>query len=61
MGDANVSQEPSTSTANADTNPDIATTPNVPAKSAETPDVSKDQGDDGGEIFLEGEEDMVIY
>lgn len=61
VGLANVLPEPSTSTAICDTNPDSPSTPDVPARTVEPPDVSKDHGDNGGEIVLEGEEDTVIY
>lgn len=61
VGLANDLQEPSNSAANTDTNtnPDLAS--DVPSKSVLSPDISKDHGDDGGEIVLEGEEDTVIY
>lgn len=61
VGLANVLPEPSTSTVHGDTNHDISSTPDIPAKAVEPPESSKDQGDDGGEIVLEGEEDTVIY
>lgn len=61
VGLANVLPEPSTSTAICDTNPDSPSTPDVPARAVEPPDVLKDHGDNGGEIVLEGEEDTVIY
>ena len=61
VGLANVLPEPFNSTTLVDTNPDISSTPDVPAKAIEPPEASKDHGDDGGEIVLEGEEDTVIY
>lgn len=61
VGLANVLPEPSTSTTIGDTNPEILSTPDVPARAIELPDASKDHGDNGGEIVLEGEEDTVIY
>lgn len=61
VGLANVLPEPSTSTAIGDTDPDIPSTPDAPARAVEPPDASKDQGDNGGEIVFEGEEDIVIY
>lgn len=53
--------ETSISAANGDTNPEISSAPEIPPKVDEPPDTSRDQGDDGGEIVLEGEEDTVIY
>lgn len=61
MGLANDLQEPSTSAAPTDTNTNQNPASDVPSKSVQSPDVSKDHGDDGGEIVLEGEEDTVIY
>lgn len=60
VGLANDLQEPSTSThANTNTDPNPAS--DAPSKLIQPDDVSKDHGDDGGEIVLEGEEDTVIY
>ena len=61
VGFANVLPESSTPTAIGDTNPELTSTPDVPARAVEPPDASKDHGDNGGEIVLEGEEDTVIY
>ena len=61
VGLANVLPAPSTSATIGDTDPDIRSTPDVPARAPELPDASKDHGDNGGEIVLEGEEDTVIY
>lgn len=61
VGLANVLPESSTSTAIGDTNPEIPSIPDVPARAVEPPDALKDHGDNGGEIVLEGEEDTVIY
>lgn len=61
VGLANVLPEPSTSTTIGNTDPDIRSTPDVPARATELPDASKDHGDNGGEIVFEGEEDTVIY
>lgn len=61
VGRANALPESFNSTALVDTNPDISSTPDVLAKALELPEISKDHGDDGGEIVLEGEEDTVIY
>lgn len=61
VGLANALKEPSTCTTNGDTNPKINPTSDLPARTIEPPDVSKDNGNDAGEILVEGEEDTVIY
>lgn len=61
VGFANALKEPSTCTTNGDTNPKINPTSDLPAKPIEPPDVCKDNGNDAGEILVEGEEDTVIY
>lgn len=53
-------QDSSTHPAPGDTNHEPVSTPDLPPKTAEPVDASKDQGDDGGEIVFEGE-DTVIY
>lgn len=44
-----------------DTDKSPSPTPDAPLQSVELSDTSKDQGDDGGDIVLEGDEDTVIY
>lgn len=61
VGLANALKESSTCTTNGDTNPKINPTSDLPAKKIEPPDVSKDNGNDAGEILVEGDEDTVIY
>ena len=61
VGLANALKEPSTCTTNGDTNPKINPTSDLPAKTIEPPDVSKDNCNDAGDILVEGEEDTVIY
>lgn len=61
VGLANALKEPSTCTTNGDTNPKINPPSDLPAKTIEPPDVSRDNGNDAGEILVEGEEDTVIY
>lgn len=54
-------QDSSNSPALGDANHEsVPPTHDIPPKAAEPADVSKDQGDDGGEMVFEGE-DTVIY
>ena len=53
-------QESSVHPAPEDTNHEPVSTPDLPPKTAEAVDASKDPGDDGGEMVFEGE-DTVIY
>lgn len=61
VGLANDLPEPSSTSAHIDTNPDPVPTSVQAEEPVEAHDTSKDPGDDGGEIVLEGEEDTVIY
>ncbi|KAK4690653.1 hypothetical protein P7C71_g6184, partial [Lecanoromycetidae sp. Uapishka_2] len=53
-------EKPSSPKADEDTNMNDTTPPDVPGKTTEPPEGSKDHGDDGGEV-VEGDEDTVIY
>lgn len=60
VGFATNLQDSSISPALGDTNNEPVSTHDFPPKAAEPVDISKDQGDDGGEMVFEGE-DTVIY
>ena len=60
VGFATNLQDSSIPPAHGDTNHELVSTHDIPPKAVEPVDVSKDQGDDGGEMDFEGE-DTVIY